>query len=284
MSEVPCDAYDWPELVAIVLSRELLDWEVGSPGGARSEIPLAAARLAQLTHAPNLAIVTSAVGFVTNIVGKPASPLVHSTTDYRNIYAGAEAVLPFASIFHTKRDWFFAGGLQIDPYGNINMTSIGDIKAPKLRGPGAAGLAYASSASTRYYIYLQEHTTRSFQEKLDYVTALGYGTGPHDRARLGLRGGGPRLVVSPLAVLDFDEATCRMRLKSVHPGRSVDEVLANTAIELVVPKSVPVTRGPSATELEVLRTRVDREGVLRNLHTKGRGEKRGGTDAAARGH
>ena len=100
----------WPELAAVVLSRELRDGEVGSPGGARSEIPLAAARLAQLTHAPNLAVVTSAVGYVTNAIGKPWGPLCQSTTDYRNIHAGAEAVLPLLSVFRTKRDWFFAGG------------------------------------------------------------------------------------------------------------------------------------------------------------------------------
>ena len=264
MAETATVGYAWPELAAVVLSRELKDGEVGSPGGARSEIPLAAARLAQLMHAPNLAIITSAVGYVINTVDKPWSPMFHSTTDYRNIHAGAEAVLHFMSIFRTRRDWFFAGGLQIDPYGNINMTAIGDLKAPKLRGPGAAGLAYAASMATRYFIYLQEHTTRSFVEKLDYVTAMGYGDGPAARARLGLRGGGPSLVISPLAVLDFDEATRRMRLKSVHPGHTVDEVVANTGMRLIVPATVPPTAAPTADELSTLRQRVDRDGVLRD--------------------
>jgi len=256
--------YAWPELAAVVLSRELKDGEIGSPGGARSEIPLAAARLAQLMHAPNLAIITSAVGFVANMVGKPWAPLQHSTTDYRNVYAGAEAVLHFMSIFRTPRDWFFAGGLQVDGFGNINMTAIGDLARPKLIGPGAAGLAFAASMANRYFIYIQEHTTRSFVEKLDYLTAMGHGDGPGARQRLGLRGGGPALVISPLAVMDFDEATCRMRLKSVHPGHTVDEVVANTGLRLVVPEQVPATTPPSATELATLREHVDREGVLRD--------------------
>lgn len=256
--------YAWPELAAVVLSRELRDGEIGSPGGARSEIPLAAARLAQLTHAPNLAIITSAVGYVANMVGKPWAPLFHSTTDYRNIYAGAEAVLHFMSIFRTQRDWFFAGGLQVDGFGNINMTAIGDLARPKLIGPGAAGLAYASAMSNRYFIYMQEHTTRSFVEKLDYVTAVGYGDGPGARERLGLRGGGPELVISPLAVMDFEPATRRMRLKSVHPGHSVEDVVANTGMRLVVPKDVPTTVPPSERELATLRSHVDREGVLRD--------------------
>lgn len=264
MSKATNEDCAWPELAAVVLARELRDGEVGSPGGARSEIPLAAARLAQLTHAPNLAIITSAVGYVANMVDKPWSPLHHSTTDYRNVYAGTEAVLHFMSIFRTRRDWFFAGGLQVDAFGNINMTAIGDLAKPRLRGPGAAGLAYAASMATRYFIYLQEHTPRSFVEKLDYVTAMGYGDGPGARKRLGLRGGGPALVISPLAVLDFDEGTCRMRLKSVHPGHTVEEVVANTGLRLIVPSSVPLTTGPSAAELATLRTRVDRDGVLRD--------------------
>ena len=256
--------YAWPELAAIVLSRELKDGEVGSPGGARSEIPLAAARLAQLTHAPNLAIITSAVGYVANMVGKPWAPLHHSTTDYRNIHAGAEAVLHFMSIFRTKRDWFFAGGLQVDGYGNINMTAIGDLARPKLIGPGAAGLSYASSMASRYFIYIQEHTTRAFVEKLDYVTAVGYGDGPGARERLGLRGGGPALVISPLALMDFDEETLRLRLKSVHPGHTVDEVIENTGVRLVVPSNVAHTAAPTERELATLRNHVDREGVLRD--------------------
>jgi glutaconate CoA-transferase subunit B len=105
-------AWSWPELAAVVLSRGLGDGEVGSPGGSRSEIPLAAARLAQLTHAPNLAIITSAAGFVANMVDKPWSPLFPSTMDWRNVYAGTEAVLPSSGVFHTRRDWFFAVALQ----------------------------------------------------------------------------------------------------------------------------------------------------------------------------
>ncbi|WP_373089009.1 CoA-transferase subunit beta [Sneathiella sp.] len=255
----------WPELAAFVLSKELNDGEIGSPGGARSEIPLAAARLAQLTHAPNLMIITSAAGFVTNNVGRPPAPLFHSTTDYRNIYAGAESVLHFMSIFRTPRDWFFAGGMQVDSYGNLNMTAIGDVKAPKLKGPGGAGLSYAGSVARRYFIYMQQHSRRSFVNKLDYVTAMGYGSGPGEREALGLVGGGPALVFSPLAVMDFCDATKRLRLRSVHPGHTVEEVLDNTGAEMIVPENVPTTALPDNDVLEILRTQVDPSGVLQNL-------------------
>ncbi|MFC4271265.1 hypothetical protein GQF03_12735 [Sneathiella chungangensis] len=255
----------WPELAAYVLSKELGDGEIGSPGGARSEIPLAAARLAQLTHAPNLMIITSAAGFVANSVGKAPAPLFHSTMDYRNIYAGTETVLNFMSVFYTPRDWFFAGGLQVDSFGNLNMTAIGDIKAPKLKGPGGAGLSYASSVARRYFIYMQQHSKLSFVNKLDYVTAMGYGSGPGDREALGLVGGGPALVFSPMAAMDFCATTKRMRLRSVHPGHTVEEVLDNTGAEIIVPEEVPTTALPDAETLEILRSRVDPSGVLRNL-------------------
>ena len=255
----------WAELVVVTLSRELRDGEIVSPGGARSEVPLAAARLAQLTHAPNLSIITSAVGFVANVNGKPPSKLRHSTMDYRNIYAGCEAVVDFMSVFRTPRDWFFSGGLQVDAFGNLNLTAIGDAKAPKLRGAGAAGLAYAGSIARRSFIYLQQHSRRSFVDKLDHMTAMGYGTGPGDREALGLNGGGPALAVSPMAIMDFCEDTKRMRLRSVHPGHSVDEVLANTGAKIIVPDHVPETELPTARELEILRTQVDSEGILRNL-------------------
>ena len=268
----------WPELAAVVLSRELRDGEVGSPGGARSEIPLAAARLAQLTHAPNLAVVTSAVGYVTNAIGKPWGPLCQSTTDYRNIHAGAEAVLPLLSVFRTKRDWFFAGGLQVDTFGNLNLTAVGDIKAPTLRGPGGAGLAYAGSCASRYFIYMQQHSRRSIVDKVDVVTSIGYGAGLDDRKRLGLRGGGPALVITPMAVFDFCETSRRLRLKSVHPPHTLEEVLDNTAARIIVPETVPATTLPSERELSVLREEVDRNGTLRRGAGAGR---QGGADAAA---
>ncbi len=256
--------WSWPELAAVILSRELADHEVGSPGGSRSEIPLAAARLAQLTHAPNLAIITSAAGFVANMVGKPWSPLFHSTMDWRNVYAGTEAVLPSSGVFHTRRDWFFAGALQVDGYGNINLSRIRLKDGSEMRGPGAAGLAYSSTMARRFFIYMHEHSRRSFVETLDYRTAIGFGNGPGSRQKLGLRGGGPALVISPRGVMDFDERTLRLRLRSVHQGQSVEELVDNTGCTLIVPQTVPWTKPPSDQELAVLRRQVDRGGVLRH--------------------
>ena len=100
--------------------------------------------------------------------------------------------------------------------------------------------------------------------KCDFISALGWGSGGDDaRTKLGLPGGGPRYVVTPLCVMDFEDGTKRMRLKSVHPGVSVDDVKKNTGFELVIPSSVPTTEPPTAEQLHVLRTRIDGQGVLR---------------------
>ena len=100
--------------------------------------------------------------------------------------------------------------------------------------------------------------------KCDFISALGWGSGGSDaRTKLGLPGGGPRYVVTPLCVMDFEDATKRMRLKSLHPGVSVDEVKRNTGFELVISPQVPTTELPSDEQLAVLRTRIDVRGALR---------------------
>ena len=132
-----------------------------------------------------------------------------------------------------------------------------------MRGPGAAGLAYSSAMSKRFFIYMHEHSKRSFVKKLDYMTAVGHGSGPGTREKLALRGGGPALVISPRGVMDFDEKTLLLRLRSVHPGQSVDELVAQTGCELIVPRDVPFTTAPTDPELNMLRHRIDRDGVLR---------------------
>src|SRR5690606_22352472 len=101
-------------------------------------------------------------------------------------------------------------------------------------------------------------------------------TGPGDREKYHLPGGGPALVVSPLAMFDFCPQSLRMRLRSVHPGSSLEEVLDNTATPVIVPEAVPHTLAPTDAELTILRSRVDSEGVLRNL----RGARDGGTHHA----
>jgi glutaconate CoA-transferase subunit B len=162
---------------------------------------------------------------------------------------------------------FFVGGLQVDPYGNTNLIGVGEnYRRLRFRGPGSVGTPTLTTHVGRYYLVLNSHTPRLLVPKCDFVSTVGWGQGGADaRTKLGLPGGGPKYCVTPLCVMDFTEDEKRMRLVSVHPGVTVDQVRARTGFELVIPGQVPVTAAPSAEELRVLRTRVDRDGLLRRL-------------------
>ena len=144
------------------------------------------------------------------------------------------------------------------------MFGVGDdYRHLKFRGPGIVGLSHVSNFATNFYIYVTNHTNRVFVDKLDYVSAIGHGDGPDFRKRWHLPGPGPRLCFTPMAVMDFDEKTKMMRLKSVHPGFTVNQVIENTGFKLIIPEKVPTTDSPTDEELHILRTRVDPSGLLR---------------------
>jgi len=115
----------------------------------------------------------------------------------------------------------------------------------------------------RYYLYVASHDRRIFVEKCDFVSTFGWGEGGDHRRRLGFSGGGPRYCITPLCVFDFEEQSKRMRLHSLHPGVTVDDVLRNTGFEPIVPPNVPQTVLPTDEELRLLRERVDPGGILR---------------------
>jgi glutaconate CoA-transferase subunit B len=111
---------------------------------------------------------------------------------------------------------------------------------------------------------VNQHSRRVFVERCDFISTFGWGTGGADaRRKLGLPGGGPRYCVTPLAVLDFEPESKRLRLRSVHPTVTVADVVAATGFELIVPDRVPLTEPPTQEELEILRSRVDPGGLLR---------------------
>lgn len=221
--------------------------------GANSLLPMAAARLAQLTHAPDLTILAGASGGVNTLV----EPLVPSSGDYANLVA--EAVLDFPQVLMLqmggRTDVFFAGGLQIDRNGNCNLAYIGHAAQPTLRGPGSAGLPW-STRSARTILYTTSHTRRLFVPHVDFISSPGWNAGGGDG-----KGKGPELVVTPLAVLDFNEAG-EMRLVSLHPGVTLDQLQANTGFDLDVPQGPPpATPQPSSRELQLLRD-LDPDGLL----------------------
>jgi len=251
-------AYTVSELMACVFSRDMQDGERGGIPGVRSEVPLASAGLAVRHHAPNATIFSPS-----GPVAAEQLVMTGTTTDYERT-TGVASMIALDEIFDLIHrgtfDWWFAGGMQIDQYGNINLVGIGDWKRPKLRGPGTAGIASENFVG-RILVWINEHSPRMFVKKVDFVSCAGHG--PHDRKALGLRGGGPYLVVSPLAVLDFEKKSGRMRLRSVHPGVTVKQVQENTDFELIIPENVPTTPPPSDEEITILRKQVDPLGILR---------------------
>ena len=218
-------------------------------------LPIIASMLAQKLHAPNLLIMFEAGGVGPQIPTIPIS-VGDSRTFYRGVMAASmDYVMCCAQLGHL--DYGFLGAAQIDPYGNLNTTVIGPHDRPKVRLPGSGGANDLGSLCWRN-IVLMRQDTRKFVEKLDFLTTPGYLTGPGARERAGLPAGtGPYRVITQLGVMGFDDATKRMKLLSVHPGVTVDDVKGNTGFELIIPPNVTMTEPPSDEELRLLREVID---------------------------
>ena len=257
--------YGVQELMAVFLARDLNDGELLRVGVAMP-VAEAAVRLAHLTHGPNMELVF--LGGRMNVADLETIPMPAFGWD-RRVVRWTESYSDTGHRFDRLKDWnnhvFFIGGIQVDRFGNTNLIGIGsDYRRLKFRGPGSVGTPTLSAHVGRYYIVLNSHSPRLLVERCDYVSAYGWGSGGADaRRNLGLPGGGPKYVVTPLCVMDFEEETRRMRLCSLHPGVSVATVRESTGFELVIPPSVPTTEPPTAAELHALRTRVDIAGRLR---------------------
>lgn len=260
------DKYSMAELMAIIVAREMAgDEEKIGGGGAASIIPLAATRLAQLTVAPDLWLLGAGAGMMN---GK-FDTLPLGTWDPR-LGIGAECRIYMIDVVdeglqgqereRVPRVIGF-GGMQIDKYGNINMIGIGPYPKLKVRGPGTVGTIWLGSRDV--FIFTEHHSCRIFVEKVDHISGAGWLDGWTSRHKVLNGRPGPYIVFTPICVCDFTEDEHRMRLVSVHPGYQVSDVVENTGFELVIPDNVPMTAPPSAWELEMLRTRVDRGGQLR---------------------
>ncbi len=251
------------ELNATFISRQLKDGERAMVG-ANAPIPRAGVLLAHLHHGPNMVIMLARTR--TNLYHEPVLINFDLSTDWRqakwseSYYVHHEVFEAFDKITHI----FSVGALQIDAYGNSNLIGVGkDHKKLKFRGPGGVGTPSAATDLDRYYLYVASHDRRIFVEKCDFISAFGWGKGGDHRKRLGFPGGGPHYCITPLCIMDFEEKTKRMRLHSLHPGISLQEVVEKTGFKLIIPDSVPVTEPPTEKELRFLRERIDVDGMLR---------------------
>jgi glutaconate CoA-transferase subunit B len=156
----------------------------------------------------------------------------------------------------------FLGGAQIDRFGNLNTTVIGDWAQPAVRLPGSGGACEIAINAHRVFVIMRLRR-RAFVERLDFLTSPGHLGGSGERAALGLPGSGPQLVVTDRCVFRFDEETEEMMLSSLHPGVKLTEVQAEVSWELKVAPDLRETEPPTSEELRLLREELDPQGLYR---------------------
>jgi len=259
--------YTINELIAAFISHELDDQDGQEVRvGAAQPVLRAGVLLAHLTRCPNMRPMVSLTW--TNLLNVDVLEPFQLSTDWRAA-KWAEAYVRHDELFieskSNLKQVFFVGAIQVDKYGNTNLIGVGeDYKKLKFRAAGPIGTTTRATYVGRYYILTTSHTKRIFVEKCDFISCVGWAEGGKDaRKRLGLPGGGPKYCITPFCIMDFEEESKRMRLKSLHPGISLDQVVQNTGFELIIPKEIPTTEPPTVEEIELLRTKIDVEGFLR---------------------
>lgn len=261
LTEESCAVADYTvdELMCVQMAREIRDSDWVNHGAV---VPLAGAALmlAKHTHAPNVQFFY--LGTVFNSVDPAEPDLAEMMLDPKLAYTTSRCLLSHQDILNwTLRgnvDLQFLRPLQIDQYGNVNVSIIGDARQPKYRFHGIA-VADVMVTCQRPVLYVTEHNTRTFVPELSWRTGVGHIDG--DRWRKDIKaGGGPYRVHTPLGILDFATFDGRARLNSIHPGHTVEEIIESTGFELVVDEFVH-SEPPTVEELRVLRELVDPVGT-----------------------
>jgi len=240
--------YTSSELMTVTAAKELRDHEIVFVGVG---LPNLASNLAKKTSAPNLIMIYEA-----GVIGANPTRLPLSIGD-PCLVSGAQSVCSMFEVFSLylqagRIDVGFLEGAQIDKFGNINSTVIGDYRTPKVRLPGSGGACEIASLAKRILI-ITRHERRTFPEKIDFVTSPGFLGGKWEREQLKLEGGGPNAVITDLGVLRFDKETGEMILESIHPGVKLEDIKKNTGWDLKISKDLKITKEPSEEELLILR-------------------------------
>jgi glutaconate CoA-transferase subunit B len=248
-------AYTPAELMTVNAARLLQDGEVVFVGVG---LPNLACNLARRTHAPNLLMIYEA-----GVVGAQPQRLPLSIGD-PTLVTGAVAVCSMYEIFafYLQRglvDVGFLGGAQIDRFGNINATVIGEYLAPKVRLPGSGGAMEIAAWAARCFI-IAPHQKRRFPERVDFRTSVGFLDGRAERNGLGLPGQGPQAVVTDLGILEPDESG-ELILTTCHPGVDPGMVRAQTGWALKTAAALQTSTPPTPEELRILREDLDPEGI-----------------------
>jgi glutaconate CoA-transferase subunit B len=247
--------YSPAELMIINAARLLRDGDVVFVGVGQ---PNLACNLAKRTHAPNLVMIYEA-----GVIGAEPERLPLSIGD-PTLVSGSLSVVSMYDIFsnYLQRgnvDVGFMGGAQIDKYGNINATTIGDYAQPKVRLPGSGGSQEIAAWANRCYI-MTPHQKRRFPEKVEFMTSAGFIDGKGARQARGMRGGGMLAVVTDIGILEPDDSG-EMMLTALHTGRTAEEAKSNTGWDLKVASSLKTTEQVTKKELKILREELDPTGI-----------------------
>lgn len=249
--------YTIDELMCTLMARELRDGDWVNHGAV---VPLAGAALmlAKQTHAPALDFFY--LGTVFNSVTPEEKDLSRLILEPELAYRSSRALISHYDILSfTLRGncgFQFLRPIQIDAYGSVNASVVGDLDHPRYRFHGIA-VADAMVLVQRVGLYVTEHDPRVLVDELAFRTGTGHVDHGAWRKTVGAPGRGPVSIVTPLCVFDFDSEDRRARIRSVHPGVTVERVLEATGFEPVVPDDVPDSAPPSVEELRVLREVVD---------------------------
>ena len=245
--------YTTTEMMAVAAARVLKNDDVCFVGiGA----PSVACNLARLTHAPDITLI-----YESGTIGTKPDVLPLSIGDPEL----SETAVTTVSVPEMFQYWLqggrisigFLGGAQIDRFGNINSSVIGNYERPKVRLPGGGGAPEIASLCGQTYVVMRQ-TKRTFVERVDFITSFGYGTGGDHRQRLGIRTKGPTLIVTDLCLMRPDLQTKEFVVVSIHEGITQEEIEKNTGWPIRFAPSLEQTMPPNETELA----------VLRNLHTR----------------
>src|SRR3990172_3154821 len=241
------------ELMAICAAREIRDGEVAFIG---TGLPMLGGMLAKATHAPRAILI-----FESGAVDSRPTRTPLSIGD-ACLVPGAAMLCGLAEVFGLfLQPGHVDVGVQIDRFGNLKTTVIGDSRAPKVRLPGSGGGNDIGSLAKRTVVMMKQDA-RKFVPQVDYVTTPGYLDGPGGRERVGLPRGGPAAVITDKGVYRFDAYTKEMYCASYHPGLSADEIRKNASWPIRIAADVRETKPPTVQELRVLREACDPQGIF----------------------
>jgi len=254
--------YTAQEIIVVAGAKVMEDNKIVFVG---TGLPMVASLLAKLTHAPGLIPV-----FEAGAVGPPLHHGLPVSVGDSRTFTGASYVKGLNGAFElTQRgfaDYGFIGGAEVDMYGNLNSTMMGDFpdgyQKPKVRLPGSGG-ASDMAASCERTILIVPHDKKKFNEKLSYVTSPGHLDGsPNARWKAGMQGKGPYRVITTKGIFDFEETSKRMRLIQMFPGETVQSIQDATGFELLVAPDVSEFAAPTTEEIRLIREVVDPDGVF----------------------